>query len=42
MPMRLRHYYDAGAYESSLGHPLAADVARAAAEPSVWVLPLWP
>ena len=36
----LRHYYDAkGAYEASLGHPLAADEARAAT-PSVWVLPL--
>lgn len=36
----LRHYYDAkGAYEASLGHPLAADAVRATT-PSVWVLPM--
>ena len=36
----LRHYYDAkGAYETALGHTLAADTAVAKG-PSVWVLPL--
>ena len=36
----LRRYYDAkGGYETALGHPLAADAARAKG-PSVWVLPL--